>query len=53
MVIACALRDSFIGLFKMISFLTVKYRRASFLGGEPPPVIKISFGERAMAAEHW
>jgi len=52
-VIACAFLDSLIGYFVIISFLANIYILASFLGGEPPPVIKISSGERAIAAEHW
>jgi len=35
-----------------MSFLDVKYNLVSFFGGDPPPVIRISFGKMAMAAEH-
>jgi hypothetical protein len=49
---ACAFLLSFIGLLFVISFLAVKYSRASFFGGDPPPVIRISVGVSAMAAEH-
>jgi len=49
---AWAFLDSFIGLLFVISFFRVRYRRASFFGGEPPPVMRISVGVRAMAAEH-
>ena len=52
-VIACAFLLSFIGALLVISFFMVRYSRASFLGGDPPPVIKISYAFKAIAAEHW
>ena len=51
--IAWAFLDSFIGALLISSFLEVRYIHESFLGGDPPPVIRISTGERAIDAEHW
>jgi hypothetical protein len=50
--IAWAFLLSFIGALAMISFFKDMNSLVSLFGGEPPPVMRISVGERDIAAEH-